>query len=152
MSKDWTIEQKAKACAEILAQIAKGSSLRAVCEKGDDWIPPESTFRLWCDADNDLAAQYTRAREDRADLIFEECLEIADKQGADVVIADGMETVNHNVIARAKLQIDTRKWMLGKMQPKKYGEKLELSGNAESPLKVVTEIRRVIVRPNNDSN
>lgn len=140
MSRDWTPEQKAKACAEILAQIAEGLSLRAVCRKGDDWTPTESTFRDWCGEDADLAAQYIRAREDRAELIFEQCLIIADSQEGDVVIVDGVEQANHDAIARAKLKIDTRKWMLGKMQPKKYGEKLELSGNAESPLQVV--IRR----------
>ena len=122
----WTPEQKAKACDEILSQVRSGKSLRAACRDGDDWIPPEATFRMWCDSDADLSAQYTRAREERAEAIFEECLEIADKQGADVVTVDGVDVVDHNVIARARLQVDTRKWMLGKMQPKKYGDKLEL--------------------------
>lgn len=128
MSRDWTPEEKAVACDEILAKIRDGSSLLAICKNGDDWIPSESTFRGWCDADPDLAANYARAREDRADLIFEQCLDIADKQSADVSVVDGVDVIDHNVIARAKLQIDTRKWMLGKMQPKKYGDKLEVDG------------------------
>lgn len=128
MSRDWTPEEKAVACDEILAKIRGGSSLLAACKNGDDWIPSESTFRRWCDDDTDLAAKYARAREDRADLIFEQCLDIADKQCADVYVVDGVDVIDHNVIARAKLQIDTRKWMLGKMSPKKYGDKLEVDG------------------------
>lgn len=127
MSETFTPEQKIAACDEILAKVKAGSSLIAACKGGDDWTPSETTFRRWCDADADLAAKYARARDDRADLIFEQCLEIADKQGADVVTVEGVDVIDHNVIARAKLQIDTRKWMLGKMQPKKYGDKIDLN-------------------------
>lgn len=127
MGKDWTPEQKAKACAEILASVRGGKSLRASCANGDDWTPSESTFRLWCDNDAELAAQYARAREDRADRIFEEILVIADSQEGDVIKVDGADMPNHDLIARARLRIDARKWMLGKMQPKVYGDKLDLN-------------------------
>lgn len=123
----WTPEQKAKACEEILAKVSQGQSLIGACRNGDDWTPAEATFRLWCDQDPELAARYTRARDDRADKIFEECLAIADSQEGDVVLVDGVEQVNHDAIQRARLRIDTRKWMLGKMQPKVYGDKLDLN-------------------------
>jgi acyl-CoA thioesterase FadM len=44
--------------------------------------------------------------------------------------------VNHSAIARAKLQVDTRKWIMSKMAPKKYGEKIqqELTGPDGKPL------------------
>jgi hypothetical protein len=44
---------------------------------------------------------------------------------------DGREVVDHDHIQRAKLRVETRKWMLGKMAPKKYGDKqqIEHSGN-----------------------
>lgn len=139
MARQWTDQEKAKACAEVIARVGNGMSLSKACV-GDDWLPPRKTFEGWCDADALLAAEYARAREDRADAIFEACIEIADRQGSDVITVNGVDTIDHNVIARNKLMIDTRRWMLGKMQPKKYGEKLELSGNADSPLQVV--IRR----------
>jgi len=139
MGRTWSDEEKAKACAEILKGVASGKSLRAVCRSGDDWIPPESTFREWVDADPELAAHYARAREDREDVIFEECLIIADSQEGDVIEVDGREVTNHDAIQRAKLRIDTRKWMLGKMQPKKYGDRaaLELSGPDGGPVQVL---------------
>lgn len=159
MPKTWTDEQKAKACEEILTQVATGKSLRAICGRGDEWIPPEATFRGWVDNDLDLAAQYTRARADRADAIFEECLVIADKQGADVETVDGVETVNHNVIQRARLQIDTRRWFLSKMQPKKYGEKLAIGGAEDlppiqtiDPARISTEALREIMAAVNETD
>lgn len=127
MPKLFTPEQKTAACEEILAKVRAGSSLIAACKSGDDWTPSEATFRLWCDSDADLSAKYTRARDDRADAIFEECMIIADSQEGDVITVDGHASPNHDFIARAKLRIDTRRWMLGKMQPKKYGDKLDVS-------------------------
>jgi hypothetical protein len=132
----WTDEQKAKACEEILARVRGGMSLSKACI-GDDWIPPRKTFELWCDQDEGLAADYAHAREARADAIFEECLEISDRQGADVVTVDGVDVIDHNVIARNKLMIDTRRWMLGKMQPKKYGDKLDVDLDAKFIVKIV---------------
>lgn len=115
MSKAFTPEQRAKATGEILAQIAMGKSLRSICEAGDQWTPAESTFRMWVSESPEIAAQYACAREVRADVIFDEVLTIADAATA--------ETVNV-----ARLQIDARKWMAGKMKPKAYGDKLELGG------------------------
>jgi hypothetical protein len=127
MGRAFTPEQKAKACEEILAKVKGGMSLRAACESGDDRTPTESTFRDWCDDDKELSAQYARAREARAEKIFEECLSIADSQEGDVIEVDGIKQPNHDLIQRARLRIDTRKWMLGKMQPKVYGDKLDLN-------------------------
>lgn len=126
----WTDEQKAKACEEILAKVQKGLGLKTACD-GDDWLPNESTFRFWCDSDPDLSARYARAREDRADVIFEEMIDIADNASNDWMERQGEKSagwvLNGDHVQRSKLMIDTRKWMLAKMQPKKYGEKLDLN-------------------------
>jgi len=39
-------------------------------------------------------------------------------------------------VAMQRLKIDSKKWEASKMLPKQYGDKLELSGNAEAPLAV----------------
>lgn len=90
-------------------------------------------FDKWLDSDELNAKQYARACSKRADMIFDEIKELADKQGEDVYIdADGNKRVDHNVIHRNKLQIDTRKWMLAKMEPKKYGDKVDITTNNQS--------------------
>lgn len=89
-------------------------------------------FYEWLDSDDYNEKRYARACRKRADLIFEEMIEIADKQGEDVYIdKDGKKKVDHNVIHRNKLQIDTRKWMLAKMHPKKYGDKIDVTSDGE---------------------
>src|SRR5262245_11958394 len=54
---------------------------------------------------------YARAREERADAMFEKCIELADQPIKDVVEA-----------AHRRIQIDVRKWAVGKLAPRKYGD------------------------------
>ena len=83
---------------------------------------------------------YTGAREARADKLFEDILKIADDGSNDTYLDDeGFSKTDQDVIARSRLRVDTRKWMAAKMLPKKYGDKLELSGDANSPLVVVKD-------------
>lgn len=100
-------------------------------------MPSSQTFYKWLtpnDSDTEKvikekeikSKQYARACNDRADAIFEECLAIADNQEKDKYTDEhGKEHVNHNVINRSRLRVDTRKWMLGKLNPKKYGDKMQ---------------------------
>lgn len=55
-----------------------------------------------------------------------------------------------NAIARARLRVDTRKWLMSKMAPKKYGDKLELAGDAKAPLTVL--VQKFIEPDANDQN
>jgi len=104
-------------------------------------------FEKWLDSDELNSKQYARACSKRADLIFDEIKELADKQGEDVYIdSDGNKRVDHNVIHRNKLQIDTRKWMLSKMQPKKYGDKLDITSDHEKLNQVAQHIPTEIIQ------
>jgi hypothetical protein len=89
--------------------------------------------------DESKLAQYTCARTERADYIFEECMDIADESENDI---DENGQLDQEAIQRAKLRIDTRKWMLGKMQPKKYGEKIDIEMKADIDLTVVEVVTR----------
>ena len=72
-------------------------------------------------------------------IIFEEALDIADSFDKDVIIdKEGNEIINHNVINRDRLRVDTRKWFLSKLNPKKYGEKLEIESNNTQVIKGIT--------------
>lgn len=101
---------------DILAEISKGKSLVKVCQM--DGMPNPKTVYEWLKSDEDFSNNYARAKDERAEFHFEECLEIADNASVDDV-------------QNARLRIDTRKWMLGKMAPKKYGDKIDVgvSGN-----------------------
>lgn len=111
----------------ICERLACGESLRAICR--DDGFPSEATVRGWARDDvAAFAAQYARAREIGYDCMAEQILELADKSrlGRKVVRdKDGISVTEADMVDRTKLQIDVRKWLLSKMLPKRYGEKLQ---------------------------
>lgn len=106
-----------------------GKSLRQALEG----YLSSSTFYQWIDEDEEKAKRYARACEARADKMFDELIDIADKQGQDVIGEDdfGNPIINHNIIARNRLQVEARKWALSKLAPKKYGDKLDVTSDGE---------------------
>jgi hypothetical protein len=71
--------------------------------------------------------------------MFEDILSIVDENTADVtILEDGREVVNNDVINRARLRMDARKWMLGKMHPKKYGEKVQQEHSGELTTTIIS--------------
>ena len=123
---------------EICRQIAEeGKSLRKVLLSKD--MPSSRTFFKWIDADAEKVKQYARATNERADVIFEEILEIADnpQQGESTTESEnGIFVTTSDMIQHRRLQVDSRKWMLGKMNPKKYSDKIQVDTTefSEQPL------------------
>ena len=72
-----------------------------------------------------IASWYARAREERADLLFERIAAIAkDATGDYVKKEDGTLVVDHENIQRSRLRVDTMKWMASKLAPRKYGDRV----------------------------
>ena len=105
--------------AAILALISSGKSLRKACEQ--EGVPP-STMSRWIEEEG-ISEQYARAMEGRADAVFEDIIEIADNPDPN---AD---------VQRDKLRVDTRKWAVARMAPRKYGDRLDLNHGGD--MKVV---------------
>lgn len=121
----------------VLAGMCSGMSAFKACQVAG---VNQSTFNLWLNEDAKLAAEYARAREDLIERMANEVLELSD---VDVGLQpDGKK--DWAAVQKHKLQVDTRKWLLSKLSPKKYGEKLEVSGDPANPL--VTRIERVVVK------
>src|SRR5690606_27993836 len=116
----YSIEEIDEMFERIIKGIAEdGESLRSVLQRHS--MPSNETFYKWLEADENKSKQYARACEERADSIFEEILEIADENNADVSISDeGKVIMNGDVVQRSRLKVDARKWVLSKMNPKKY--------------------------------
>lgn len=108
----------------ILEAMREGTSLRKAAKA--QRIAP-STFLGWVDDDPELAEQYARARARMLDVRAEELEEI----GAQAAAARSATKV-----AGLRLQSDNRKWLLSKLAPKKYGERLhtELTGADGGPI------------------
>jgi hypothetical protein len=117
----------------ICNRIADRESLRAICEEAD--MPDKATvFRgLLAEQHKDFRNQYIRARDIQADVLFDEIHQIADtpQKGTKTVRrGEGdnstVETTEADMIDHRRLQIDARKWLIGKMAPKKYGDKQQI--------------------------
>ena len=107
----------------ICERLSCGDSLRKICR--DEGMPTEGAIRQWAKTEP-FAAQYAQAREDGYALLADELVQIADDGLNDTYVDDnGFPRTDHDVIARSKLRVDTRKWMLSKMLPKLYGDKLQ---------------------------
>jgi hypothetical protein len=126
---------------EILERMIEGESLRQICT--GEGFPSKSTFLRWVTDDVELEKQYRLAVDFRADVYFERMLDIASTQelGETTKTVDGpdgikIEIAKGDMVNHRKLHIDTIKWALARMNPKKYGDKVDL--NHGGRVKVVT--------------
>jgi plasmid stabilization system protein ParE len=116
-----------KIADEICELLSDGQSLREICKS--DTMPNRSAVFRWLAQDATFRDQYARAREAQADAIFDEILHIADtpQTGQKTVSkATGLEVTEADMIEHRRLQVDARKWIAGKLAPKKYGDKLDV--------------------------
>jgi len=105
----------------LIDKIENGMSLRSVLKLEE--MPNKNTIYKWLEADETKKERYARATYERADTIFEEILQIADDSSLDVVKSEQGEKINSEFVARSKLKVDARKWVVAKMHPTKYGDK-----------------------------
>lgn len=107
---------------KVCALLAEGLSLRkaaAACDVSASHV---------LDWTHDLPAfgeQYARARARGYQLLADEILEISDDSSHDTISTEQGEKANAEFVARSRLRVDSRKWMLSKMLPKVYGDKIE---------------------------
>lgn len=116
--------------ATICERLALGESLRAVCR--DDGMPHQATVFRWLDLHEAFRDQYARARVKQAEYYADEIVEIADDTARDTIVTDNGEQPNSEWIARSRLRVDARKWLMSKLAPKKYGDKVDVTTNGES--------------------
>lgn len=109
--------EMASAICEAIASSSKG--LRSLCAERDD-LPSWQTIMVWLNHYLDFQEQYARAKQRQMELIGEEILEIADAPASDSA-----------QVQRAKLQVETRKWLMSKLAPKKYGDRIDVTSSGE---------------------
>lgn len=118
----------------ICERLAGGASLRLICGPGRAaGLPGQTTVYRWLTEHDGFLRAYNLAREAQADLYIDQILEIADGR-------DGEEGQARDA-ARDRLRIDARKWVAAKLAPKRYGEKVALTGGADTdpPIRIEDE-------------
>ena len=120
--------------SQILEQLTLGVPLRQICR--DDNLPAASTVIKWADQRPDFRERYARARSLGLDAMAEEIIDIADDGSNDWLEREGEFSLNGEHVQRSKLRVDARKWLLSKMRPDKYGDRVAIAGDKENPIEV----------------
>lgn len=122
---------------KICAELSSGKSLLRICAEAK--ISRPAVFN-WLYKVPEFAANYAHAREIWADAEFDNLLQIADDGSNDTYVdEDGNVKVDHDVVARSRLRIDTRKWALARMSPRKYSERTTVDTNINVSLTQLIE-------------
>lgn len=147
----------------ICDRMANGQGLRKICE--DPEMPSRQTFLRWMEKDTGRQTKYTAAREALMDWYGEEILTIAWDSSKDTIPAEGNKPArcDNEWVQRSRLKVDTLKFLMSKLHPKRYGDKLpETEGArvAEAERMQIswleedrtTQINRIIVDPLRDAD
>lgn len=116
---------KAKA-DEIIEWISSGKTLRDYCRQED--APAWRTVYDWLEKDEQFAARFARARELGFDAIAQEALDIVDT----FPLATGDDgKLDSAHVSWLKNRFEGRLKLLAKWDPKRYGDKLDVTSKGE---------------------
>jgi hypothetical protein len=103
----------------ILKRIAKGESLNSICKEAG--MPSISAFVELTQEDEILGEKYVRARDTQAEVLFDEIMDIIERTPA-----------KGEDVAKARLLVDTKKWFLSKVKPRRFGDKVDVTTLGEA--------------------
>ena len=128
---------------EICDRLAAGESLRSICS--DPHMPSDSIVQLWAgeesEARPEFVGRYARARQRGYERLADELIAISD----DPCLFDGKP--DNVLVQRARLMSDNRKWLLSKMLPRQFGDKVTQEITGDNGGALITRIELVPVDP-----
>lgn len=112
---------------ETIASSSKGT--KKLCEENSHW-PCQDTLFTWLKKYPKFSEQYAQAKIGQIELLVDEIIEISDDASQDKYMNElGALVPNPSAIHRARLKVDTRKWLASKLVPKVYGNKVDIEGS-----------------------
>lgn len=126
---------------KICEQIETGRSLRSIL-KEDEGMPSSSTFFIWLSSDEAKSKRYELATDLRTDILFDEIIDIAynTEEGTTTKETErGVEITTGDMLGHRRLKIDALKWSLSKLNPKKYGDKIQQEITGETKVNISFE-------------
>jgi len=133
--------------SEICERLANGETIRQICK--DAHMPAPSSVYLELVRNQSFSEQYAKARDIQISRWEEELLEIADNglndwQEKELESGRISEVPDSEHISRSRLRVDTRKWIMSKRLPKKYGDKVLNEHTGEDGEKIKSELTVII--------
>src|ERR1051326_1917555 len=106
----------------ICTRMSEGESLRAICR--DPGMPSEGTVRGWAVRDVDgFDQRYRAARQMLLEYWADQIVDIADDEESDP--------------RSRQIRTGVRQWLMSKLAPRRYGDKVQIGGDPESPLQIM---------------
>jgi hypothetical protein len=103
----------------ICSRMTEGWSLRSICR--DEGTPSEGTVRGWAVRDHDgFCERYRAARLLLLEAWADQIVDITDEAGLDP--------------QDRQVRVHTRQWLMSKLAPRRYGERLLHAGDPDNPL------------------
>jgi hypothetical protein len=118
----------------ICEQMAGGKGLRAICAQ--EGMPDRHTVLKWLNERPEFVTRYAQAREALMDWYSEEIRRIAFDDSGDLIIDGDRVMSGHHVVQRARLKVDTVKWIMAKLHPGKYGDKATMLDANAGPITI----------------
>lgn len=131
----WSDDEKSNIKDSICTDIACGHSLTKILD-GDEALPSYKTIMLWLQDDSVFLQNYREAQEFRSEIHNDQLIDLADEKPGSYRDVNGEVHVDSGWVSYQKNRIDARKWHMSKMNPKKYGDKVnvEATGKDGAPL------------------
>lgn len=115
---DYTIWKDRAICMRLSA----GESLRKICAR--KYYPSRYAVFRWLQSNEEFRNHYAWAREMQSEHYADDIIDIADNSEHDTIEGpNGDKKINSEYVQRSRLRVDTRKWVMERMSPKKYGVK-----------------------------
>jgi hypothetical protein len=126
------------ALAERVCELMiEGKSLREICEAPG--MPARRNIFYWLRDHAEFRERYDVARMLQAEWWSHEILAIADDSSGDITINEhGERVVDHENINRSRLRCDSRKWLLSKLLPQRYGDRVTADVTVRGGVKELT--------------
>jgi hypothetical protein len=126
---------------EIMLRIECGESVISICK---DIKISERTFYAFKRDNEKREKKYARAKEIQQDYYAEQIIEISDKASKDIEFdKDGNPYIDGFAVQRARLMIDSRKWLMGKLALRKYGDKQTIDNtSSDGSMSLATLIKQ----------
>lgn len=135
-------QEKIEKIDEILL-LCETMSCAKACEKAE---VPHSTFATWKAENKAIHERYARANEHYISVLAQEIMDISDERPPKTIAG----STDGGYVNDKRLRVDSRKWLLSKIAPKQYGDKLDLSSSDGSMS--FSKIERVIVTVDHATN
>lgn len=116
----------------VLAELEEGRTLTAICK--DPGRPSTAWVKAYKNTTPELLALYMRAREEQQHAFSDEIIDISDNSSND--------SESPRSVERAKLRVETRKWLMARLAAKTFGDKSSMDVTITTPVSSVIAAAR----------